>query len=459
MAQPARQLPQQVGVTRVARADSGTHATDMRSASSVVFALYLTYAAFFFLNIPNRVPGLGVIRPTLLLAIAILGLLFAEGMLFEKKDTSTISKRLNVLLIYMVLSLPFVKWPGSVVTQNLPQFVKAVLFFFVTVKVVDTIPRLRLFLLVVIGSQVLRVYEPLFLHLTTGYWGSSAHMGGGEMLSRLAGAPNDIINPNGLAYVVITAMAFMHYLMTGTKKVWHTLLYLALAPGLLYALLLTGSRSGLVGFGVLALIVFFKSKRKGLLVLVGVVGLAGAISVMTPDQRDRYLSIVSEDTKNASSVTSRSSGVTKDLENGFKRPIFGHGVGTSLEANANYRGQAYYSHVMYTEVFVELGIVGVVLFLLVLWSIVKTSRLAKRTLDERAEVLRQSAPAELAFLSRLANAVQAWVGMGLVFSLAQYGLSEYNWYLVGGLSVVLYNCVVALSDRAAKASKEGAACS
>ncbi|MEO0951064.1 MAG: O-antigen ligase family protein, partial [Pseudomonadota bacterium] len=313
--------------------------------------------------------------------------------------------------------------------------------------------------LVVIGSQVLRVYEPLFLHLTTGYWGSSAHMGGGEMLSRLAGAPNDIINPNGLAYVVITAMAFMHYLMTGTKKVWHTLLYLALAPGLLYALLLTGSRSGLVGFGVLALIVFFKSKRKGLLVLVGVVGLAGAISVMTPDQRDRYLSIVSEDTKNASSVTSRSSGVTKDLENGFKRPIFGHGVGTSLEANANYRGQAYYSHVMYTEVFVELGIVGVVLFLLVLWSIVKTSRLAKRTLDERAEVLRQSAPAELAFLSRLANAVQAWVGMGLVFSLAQYGLSEYNWYLVGGLSVVLYNCVVALSDRAAKASKEGAACS
>ncbi|MEO0344810.1 MAG: O-antigen ligase family protein [Pseudomonadota bacterium] len=409
-----------------------------------MFGLYITYAFFFFMNVPARIPGLGVIRPTLLLAVVILGMLFAQGLLFEKKDLSGISRRLNQLLIYMVLTLPFVRWPGSVVVQNLPTFVKAVLFFFLTVKIVDTLPRLRVFLLVFVGCQVLRTYEPLMLHLTTGYWGSEAFMGAGDFLNRLSGAPKDVVNPNGLSYVIITALAFMHYLMTDTGKRWHTLLYVLLAPGMIYALLLTGSRSGAVGFVVLAGIIFFKSNKKAILVVIGVVGLVSAVAVMTPDQRDRYLSIIDSDTKNARTAGTRSSGFIKDIEVGMHRPIFGHGVGTSNEANYNYKGRRYKSHVMYTEVFVELGIIGVVFFLRVLWAIIQQGRRVKRLIAEKRDLLYAKDPEAHSLLTRLGDALEAWIGMALVFSLAQYGLSEYNWYLVAGLAVVLYNSVTKL---------------
>ena len=409
-----------------------------KTASKLLFILYLVYTVFFFLNVPARIPGLGVLRPTLLLAAFMLVLLFTEGVLFGGKAQSKTSSRLNILLLYMILTLPFVKWPGSVVQSNLPTFIKAVLFFFFTVKILDSVPRLTLFVQVFVSCQIVRVLEPLLLHFSTGYWGSSAHIGSGQFLNRLAGAPYDVVNPNGLAYVAITALAFMHYLMTDTRRTWVTLLYLVLAPGIVYALLLTGSRSGLVGFGVLAAIVFWKSNRKLLLVSIGAIGLAAAVSVMSPDQKDRYLSIFSSDTKNAASAGSRTSGITKDLENWRRYPVFGHGVGTSLEANANYRGQAYYSHVLYTEILVELGVIGAILFLLVLASVVQNSRQAKASLQARASALEKQSPDEYFFMRRLTNAIEAWVGMALVFSLAQYGLSEYNWYLVGGLSVVLH---------------------
>ena len=41
-----------------------------------------------------------------------------------------------------------------------------------------------------------------------------------------------------------------------------------------------------------------------------------------------------------------------------------------------------------------------------------------------------------AILLWLPKALLVWVGMCLLFSLASYGLSEYQWYLFGGLAVV-----------------------
>ena len=43
---------------------------------------------------------------------------------------------------------------------------------------------------------------------------------------------------------------------------------------------------------------------------------------------------------------------------------------------------------------------------------------------------------EEGYLVYLVNSMQVWLFMNLIFSFASYGLSSYEWYLFGGLSVV-----------------------
>ena len=45
--------------------------------------------------------------------------------------------------------------------------------------------------------------------------------------------------------------------------------------------------------------------------------------------------------------------------------------------------------------------------------------------------------ARVGFYRRTADAIFAWVVMCLVFSLASYGLSEFYWYMIAGVSVAL----------------------
>jgi hypothetical protein len=56
------------------------------------------------------------------------------------------------------------------------------------------------------------------------------------------------------------------------------------------------------------------------------------------------------------------------------------------------------------------------------------------------------------FVPRLIDAMQVWLIMNLVFSFASYGLSSYEWYLFGGLSVVLQR----LAESGAKTEQDKA---
>src|ERR1700752_2810016 len=107
--------------------------------------------------------------------------------------------------------------------------------------------------MVFLCCQTFRVLEPVYLHVTIGYWGSSAHVSAWEAFDRLSGAPSDTVNPNGLAAIVLTIIPLLHYLTAG--KVLGRLTYVSVLPMLLWALVLTASRSGMVGLaGILGLV-------------------------------------------------------------------------------------------------------------------------------------------------------------------------------------------------------------
>ena len=409
------------------------------TSSGFAFGLFILFIVFTLLSVPGRFPIIGVVRPTVLFVIIItLLILFSSGRQ-KDRDTTRTTRLLALLILYILVTIPFVQWPGSVLRFGIEGFVKVAVFFFFAVQLVDTFRRLWLFVVTIVACQVFRVLEPLYLHLTTGYWGSQAHMGHGEFMARLSGAPSDIINPNGLAFVVLTALPLLHYLFGGSPRVLSRLAYAVLAPLLMYAFVLTGSRSGMVGLVVVVAMIIFKSRHRIVLLAVAAVGALLLVGIMSPDMKDRYLSLLDVETRHGETRTGRIEGVKDEFRVGLNRPIFGHGLGTSREALANFHGRDQIAHNLYTEVFIETGVVGMGIMLLVLASIWTNVREVRPAVEQLAAAVDRgedhSVDSRLHFYKRCADATMVLVVMCLVFSLASYGLSEFYWYMIGGLAV------------------------
>jgi O-antigen ligase len=203
---------------------------------------------------------------------------------------------------------------------------------------------------------------------------------------------------------------------------------LLFAPLCIYALMLTGSRTGLVGLVVIALGVIAKARHRFVLaigfLLIGIIG----FPLLSADFQDRYLSLVGLSVKNEATAELRVAGLEVDLEVALRRPIFGHGLGTSREARANFAGWDQPSHNLYAEAAVELGFVGMAIVILLVVSIISGLQNCRRAYASQKTG---------AFLSRVLDAMQVWLMLNIAFSLASYGLTSYEWYLLGGLAVVL----------------------
>lgn len=430
----------------------GASVVQQSQTSDLAFSLYLFYAISYFLHFTTRVPGIAVVRPDLLLVLGIAGMLIVAKVRMGEGGPANTARLLNWLFIYIVVSLPFVEYPGSVIRKGLPDLLKVAVFFYFTYFIVDTDKRLRKFVIVVIGCQVFRVFEPLYLNLTTGYWGDAAYLGGSNWLARLAGAPSDVVNPNGLAFLVITAMPFLHYTMLSSRKFIVKCAYFGLLMPLLYALMLTGSRSGFVGLAVVVAMFIWKSKHRLVVASVCALTVMVAVPMMTPDQRDRYLSLTDDQTKGAATREGRIHGMWQDFEVGMKRPVFGFGIGTSKEANWNFaRRGAKVSHTLYAEALMEIGMVGSVIFYCFLISMIRGFLQAKKLAGKGRE---ENHDEGMKYYAALLDAIQVWVVMCMVFSIAQYGLSEFHWYLVAGLTAAVMRLVQArLPESAKKAPK------
>lgn len=401
----------------------------------IAFGFYLLLIVSYFLHLTSRLPWLGAIRFDLLLMVLVLVTSFLD----RKKDTDRqdhSTKFLYAIILFILLSLPFVMWPGSVIRSGSLEFLKVVVFFFFTVSIVNSEGRLKTFIFVFLACAAFRFFEPAYLHATAGYWGSSAYSfyeGKMQILKRLSGSPYDIINPNQLAWVVVSTVPFLYYLG------WHGKHYLkilsaAVASVGLYVLMLTGSRSGLLSLILTVAAIMYYGEKKfkraaiGLMILVPVAFLvAGELS---SDLSSRYLSTFEGGLPGSASAAGRIRGLERGLSTLGARVLVGHGLGTSLETNANLlAGKAAKTHNLYLETVQEIGLIGLFLFLMYVRGIWRNLGSVKSTLME-------SAPGSH-WMIALAKAVQVWIIMDLFYSLSCFGLNSWEWYLFGGVSVAL----------------------
>lgn len=413
---------------------------------TLAYRLYLLFTVSFFLHLAARIPLLGTIRFDLLnIALITILLVTTATSAADKSKLDKTTKILFLLLGYVIVTVPFVTWPGSVLRHGFSDWIKAAIFYFFTAQTLTTERRLRTFILIFMGCQLFRVAEPVYLHIFHGYWGLHTNMAGQYML-RLSGAPLDVINSNGLAEVIATVFLFLHYSASGGRFRYKAL-YICSLPMLVYALVLTGSRSGMIAMGIGVAGIIFFSKRKVLGILFVAIT-ATAIFVHLPSLlQDRYLSTVADNVPGSVTARGRIEGWKTAFFIGLERPIFGHGIGTSPEAEFHATGFARPSHNLYTQVFIDLGLLGLIIWLAYLTSVTKNFVKARRKIVELT--------GRASYLARLAIAMQVWVVMMLIFSLASYGLVSYEWYLFGGLSVVLSRLADRVRNEEGEVSRQG----
>jgi len=433
MRSDVRSMPNRESRTEIAAKDAAPEWSVKAIESSLPFSLFMTYMVSFYLHFGERFPAIAAARPDFTLAL--LTILTAVPYVQGKMELFRlpVAKALNWLLFWIVVSLPFVEWPGSVLRENWQPFVKAVLFFYLTVTLVDTPKRLKAFVFMLLASQVIRVLEPLYLNLTEGYMGGATYLGGGEFAGRLSGAPSDVINPNGLGFVIATTIVFVHFMLWQARSFLAKLAYLLVVPGMLYALILSMSRGGFIALLVGGWLIFLQSRRKAALVVIAILAGLGSWNVMTDLQKDRYLSLVSDKTEQGATRQGRITGMIGELKLGMTNPVFGYGLGTTPEAKVNVLGgnpQA--SHNLYAELLIELGLVGFVLFMV---YVVRIHRLVRENLQRISA--RGSSADQSVFFARLNRALLTTFWVYVVYSLNYFGLSQDYWYVFGGLCVTL----------------------
>ena len=417
---------------KIKHAKSVTRWPAERGARDAAFYLFCAFIVSYFGRLTQRIPLLGTLHFDLVLAIATaLAIAFAKQQRRpgapERLDP--VSRQLWILLVYIVVTIPFVEWPGSVL-HNLENYTKSLCFFFFVVATVDTTRKLATLLAVYTATQLWRVLEPLYLHLTQGYWGSYTSLGNWEYMDRLSGSPYDTINPNGLGFVIIMSLPMLQFLLQPNTPARRALWSL-IAAAMCYALVLSASRSSFLAFLFLVLFVIWRSKQRAAWLTAATVVAVISLSLMSTLQRERYVSIFSSNAPGAATAQGRITGVIEDFKLSLRRPLFGHGLGTSRETNANFRGEDLPSHNLYTEAAEEIGYIGLGLLLALLWSFLRACW--------NAQQIVRAAPTDdprLVYLHRVAEALLVVVAVDLFFSFASFGLTEPYWYFIGGLSVV-----------------------
>lgn len=392
------------------------------------FKIFVLFIVSWFMHLASRIPILGIIRFDLILIImmGIITITISSNEKYELIIKNKTSKILVILICYIILTIPVVEWPGTVVKLGIGNFIKAIVFYYFTIAFITTEKRLKIIIIIFTVCQTIRVLEPLYLHITEGYWGGKTFMSG-EFMNRLAGGPFDFINPNGLAYIIVSVIPFYYFF--GSFGLKYKIAAIIIIPIMIYALVLTASRSGMLALFVVVVGIFIKSKYKYIIGFIIAIAFMFSLSHLNIDQIDRYTSIVDSNSRNASTYKARIEGVYKAFKIALNRPIVGHGLGTSLEASWEEGKLTVMAHNLYAQIAQELGFVGLAIFLFYMKSIVLSLiRIAKIT---KKNISRCSG------LKVINDAILVWVAMNFLFSLASYGLSGYAWYFIGGLAVVM----------------------
>jgi O-antigen ligase len=384
----------------------------------MTFRLFLLLTFFLVGRPQDYITFLAPLRPTLILTLLTLALTLAGNKdAVNKAFRSQESKKYVFFYIMMVLSIPLAVHRRVAFEFTILTYLSSVLYFYIFLINVDSEKKLKSVLFMVCCSILF--YSTLGLIKgsgTSGDLAAQAAISQGIDINPENRLYFGSYDPNDLAFFLTSLFPLSILFMIGRDNILKKGLSILTMAMSVIIILLTGSRSGLLGLLCIAAVFFFQNSgaiKRSTKVFVMLVGLAviGAYGYKINTERFSSLTNVTSD-YNVTAEDGRLAIWKKGMLLVASNPVTGVGVNCFANAIGNLRAdlgeipkwQA--PHNSYVQVAAETGLIGFLLFL----SLIKISlRNLKFVLTSDKK------PAESSELKKIATAVRlAFVGSIIV---------------------------------------------
>jgi O-antigen ligase len=388
----------------------------------------LFYTVLFMLRLGEVYPVLAALRLERLVGVLTLaGLFFSqhrrEGSLFL--DGTRQTKLFLAFLLCVLLSVPLAFWRGAAV-EGLVDMVRIFAFYIMVVHLVDTRPRLKIFIWIYCLSIVWLGSTSLHNYLT-------GHAEFAQGIDRASGTTSAQGNANELGTTMACSFP-LFLLLSMNRSVGKKRFLIALGGlALLVTMALTGSRASLLGFLAGLMTLWWRSRRRVLLAVLGLVALVLGYSILPEQYKQRYATITGVELEQVRSQGRDSESRMQTWMTGLRmvsqRPIFGVGIACFGSANGALTGNFLSSHSLYIQVLAELGLVGATVFFMFLVEMLRLNRKTRRRLVESGK--------EWEFERSLLDGVFAGLIVLLVSGVFGHSLMRRTWYLYGAIGLAV----------------------
>jgi putative inorganic carbon (hco3(-)) transporter len=317
------------------------------------------------------------------------------------------------LVVFALLSIPYSKWSGGSYEMLFDVYLKSVAVFFLISNLLTSETRLRTFL------WALTLYSGFNAII-----GINQYRTGMLARGRIIGGYSGIThNPNDLALALNIVIPFMAYLYLTSKRTLHKSLAGMILISSIACIVLTWSRSGAIAFmimfGVFIWWRFATNKTIAIACLFLIIVLAMALA---PQGYTERISSTTDFSKDDGSAAARWETTKAGFQQTLEHPF---GIGMGMNGLQNYeegRGWSAGVHNVYLEISTELGIIPVVIYIVLLFKLIRSMRLMGLAADQSSNSILSDAIS----CSLIGFAVEA------VFSPVAY---HFHFYILAGIAV------------------------
>ena len=331
-----------------------------RKGTTLAYGALLTFSFLYYARPEDFIPGMANIPVGKLSGgLALAGLLLSWGRM--KTKMPLVIKLVLVLLVHMCLTIPFAFWRGGAYDVVVNQFSKAAIVAVLVGMIVNLLGELRRLLWVQAAAVSVMTVASIIVHPTSPSGGTTRLWGLGGVFS----------NPNDFAINIAINFPLCLAFFLGAKGALKKLIWGVALLFLLYGVIATYSRSGLIAMLICFMICIWefgiKGKRPQILVAALAVLLVGTgVAISTPRYVLRLSTLISgEDTKGSmdhGSLDARRELLMESIRTTMQHPLFGVGPG-NFQA---YTESWHVTHNTYTELSSEAGLPALFLFLTIL---------------------------------------------------------------------------------------------